>query len=113
MSGKERQAKWRERIKGDRDSYEAYLKKERERKAAQRSATRSKMNQEQEQEYLKQERSCIQEHRAKKKVVNCQGSESDVLVSPYRTTQAKGKAVKRVQHALPSSPRKDVVLLSH
>jgi len=38
--------------------------------------------------------------------VNCQGSESDVLVSPYRTTRAKGKAVKHVQHALPSSPRK-------
>jgi len=112
MSGKERQAKWRERIKGDRDSYEAYLKKERERKAAQRSATRSKMTKEQEQEYLKQERSRIQEHRAKKKVVNCQGSESDVLVSPYRTTQAKGKQLSVCNMPYHPHQQKDVVLLS-
>ena len=30
----------------------------------------------------------------------------DSEVSPYRTTQAKGKAVKRVRNALPASPRK-------
>lgn len=109
MSGKERQAKWRERVKADRDSYEAYLKKERDRKAAQRSAARTKMSEEQEQEYLKKERHRIQEYRAKKKLMNCQGSESDA--SPYRTTQAKGKAVKRVQHALPSSPRKRLCVI--
>ena len=32
--------------------------------------------------------------------------ENDTGVSPYCTTQAKGKAIKRVQNALPASPRK-------
>jgi len=36
--------------------------------------------------------------------MSCEGL--DLSVSPYRTTQAKGKAVKRVQNALPVSPRK-------
>lgn len=104
MSGKARQAKWREKVKKDKDSCEAYCRKDRDRKAAQRSAARSKMTKEQEQEYLMRERSRIREYRVKKKLTSCE--ELDLSVSPYRTTQAKGKAVKRVQNALPVSPRK-------
>ena len=86
------------------ESCEAYCKKDRERKAAQRSLARSKMTKEQEQEYLMKERSRIREHRSKEKVTNYQAL--DLEVSPYRTTQAKGKAVKSVRNALPASPRK-------
>ena len=104
VSVKARQAKWREKVKKDRDSCEAYRRKDRDRKAAQRSAARSKMTKEQEQEYLMKERFRIREYRAKKKLTSCEGLHLNV--SPYRTTQAKGKVVKRVQNALPVSPRK-------
>jgi len=73
-------------------------------KVAQRSTARSKMIKEQEQEYLMQGRSCIQEYCAKKKLRSCEVL--NLSVSPYRTTHAKGKAVKHVQNALPISPRK-------
>ena len=81
MSGKERQAKWRERVRQNKDRCEAYHKKDRERKAAQRSAARLKMSKEQEQEYLMQERSRIREYRTRKKLLNCQASDSGG--SPY------------------------------
>jgi len=48
VSGEVRQAKWCEKVKKDRDSYEAYHRKDRDRKAARRSA-----------EYVMQERSRI------------------------------------------------------
>jgi len=54
-----------------------------------------------------QERSHIREYCAKKKLMSCEGL--DLSVSPYWTIQAKGKAVKRVQTALPVSPKKETM----
>jgi len=111
MSGKARQAKWHEKVKKDKDSCEAYRRKYKDRKAAQRSAARSKMTKEQEQEYLMQERSHIQEYHVKKKLMSCEGL--DLSATPYRTTQAKGRQLNVYKMLYQFHQERDDVLLSH
>ena len=92
MLSKERQAKKRANIKKDNEAYQTYLKKDRQRKAAQRSAARVGLTTAEGEEYHLKERPHIRDYRAKKKSQAHEGEESQPLMStPYRSTRAIGK----------------------
>ena len=109
-SCKERQAKRREKIKKNKELYDAYLDKDRKRKAAKCATLKQKMSQSQMEKHKLQERLCLRKHREKKKAEaqQCSANEGNQMATgtPYRSTQSLGKAVKRAQVSLPSSPRK-------
>ena len=106
-SSKERQAKRRKLLKENRELYEAYLEKDKKRKAESRAAKRSTMSQSDVEEHKLQERIRLRKYRERKRSESQQCSSSPQATgTPYRSTQALGKAVKRVQLSLPSSPRK-------
>ena len=109
MSSKEkqakRQAKRRLKIKESDEAYQSHLKKDRERKQAQRSSSKDAMSKSQLEEHRMKERLWIREFRLKKKSQE-KATCSPIASIPYRSTQARGKAIKRAQSALPSSPRK-------
>ena len=102
-TAKERQAKRRAKIKADPELYEAQLQKDRERKKHQREALRETMSEQQLQEHKLKERLRIKHYRSKKSM-KARSSTNDG--TPYRSRQALGKAIKRLKHGLPSSPRK-------
>ena len=107
MSSKERQAKRRLKIKQNSEAYQAYLEKDKERKQAQRSAAKNAMSLSQLEEHRVKERQRIRDYRSQKKMQSqpkegCQ----PLIATPYRSTQARGKAIKRAQASLPISPRK-------
>ena len=109
MSSKEkqakRQAKRRLKIKESDEAYQSHLKKDRERKQAQRSSSKDAMSKSQLEEHRMKERLRIREFRLKKKSQE-KATCSPIASIPYRSTQARGKAIKRAQSALLSSPRK-------
>lgn len=101
-SNKERQAKRRAKLRNS-EAYKVYLEKDRQRKSAQRSATRVAMSSAEVEEHHLKEKLRIRRCREK----NQQGETSQPQASsPYRTNQAKGKAVKRAVSSLPASPHK-------
>ena len=92
MLSKERQAKRRANIKKDNEAYQTYLKKDRQRKAAQRSAARVALTTAEVEEDRLKERQHIRDYRAKKKSQAQEGEASQLLMStPYRSSQAIGK----------------------
>ena len=101
-SARERQAKRRARIKANAEVYEAYLQKDRERKQLQRESTRASMSKEQLEEHHMKERIRMRNYRLRISSKTADTSQG----TPYRSRQALGKALKRLQHSLPSSPRK-------
>ena len=105
MSSKEKQAKRRLKIKESDEADQSHLKKDRERKQAQRSSSKDAMSKSQFEEHRMKERLRIREFRLKKKSQE-KATCSPIASIPYRSTQARGKAIKRAQSALPSSPRK-------
>lgn len=108
-----RQAKRRLKVKESDEAYQSYLKNDRERKQAQRSVTKNAMSTSQLEEHRVQERQRIRHYRLKKKMESQPEStcNSPLTSTPYRSTQAKGKAIKRVQLALPLSPRKKLCVV--
>lgn len=109
MSSKEKQAKSKRRlkIKDSDEAYQSYLKNDRERKQAQRSASKGAMSTSQLEEHRVKERQRIREYRLKKKMESQpKATCSPLTLTPYRSTQARGKAIKRAQLSLPLSPRK-------
>ena len=70
MLSKERQAKRRANIKKDNEAYQTYLKKDRQRKAAQRSAARVALTTAEVEGYRLKERQRISDYRAKKKITS-------------------------------------------
>ena len=87
--------------------YQTYLKKDRQRKAAQRLAARVALTTAEVEEHHLKEKQRIRDHQAKKYWQAYQGEASQQQMStPYHTTQAIGKAMKRAQTSLPLSPRK-------
>jgi len=58
-----------------------------------------------------QERFRIQEYHAKKKLMSCEGL--GLSVSPYRTTQAKGRQLNVYKMLYQFHQERDDVLLSH
>ena len=109
-SSKDRQAKRRERLRQNKELYNTYLDKDRKRKVASRAALKSQMSQSQIEEQKLSERLRLRKYREKKRLEaqHCNSKENDQLasVTPYRTSQSLGKAVKRAQCSLPFSPRK-------
>ncbi len=109
MSSKEkqakRQAKQRLKIKESDEAYQSYVKKDQERKKAQRSASKAAMTTSQLDEHRMKERQRAREYRQRRK--ESQPIEIYSPTStPYSTTQTRGKAIKRASLALPLSPRK-------
>lgn len=108
MSSKARQAKRRANIKKDPEAYQNYLKQDRERKAAKRSAAKNLRSLAEQQEFQLKEKLRVRKYRAKSN----QATQPVICTSaPYRSTQAMGKAVKRANTALPSSPRKKLCVV--
>ena len=102
-SAKERRANRRAKLKKDYELYQAYLRKEAQRKSAQRSASKARMSTHQLEEHRMKERLRLRDYRAKKsKPVTSQS----LNTTPYRSSQAFGKAMKRARTSLPTSPRK-------
>ena len=103
----ERQAKRRAKLRQSSD-YSAYLEKDKLRKRAQRAAQRSSISEKELEEHKLQEMMRVRNYRAKKKLQQSQnGSQpSTSKGTTYRTTQARGKAIKRAQASLPASPHK-------
>ena len=102
QSAKERQAKRRAKVKKDDQLYQAHLKRDRKRKEKARAEARKAMSSFQLEEYHVKERQRVRQYRAKKRMERQQPN----LATPYRTVQARGKAIRRAQAALPISPRK-------
>ena len=107
-TAKERQAKRRAKIKADPELYKAELLKDRERKQHQRKALREKMSEQQLEEHKLKERLRIKNYRSKKSMKPTSSTNQE---TPYRSRQALGKAMKRLKHSLPSSPRKQLFVV--
>ena len=104
LSAKEKQQRYRDRLKA-KGKTEEMKAKDRERKKIDRqqmSATRRKV-------FLRKHRKNQEKYRQKKKLDK---SAVEVLpATPYNCPQTLGKAVKKVTDALPSSPRKRTAVL--
>lgn len=98
-----RQAKRRENLKKNKEMYQNYLEKDRERKATWKSSLSSA---ELEEHKLK-ERIRQRDRRTKAAAPNS-GPSTSPGSTTYRTSQALGKALKRVQSSLPASPSKRI-----
>ena len=106
-TAKERQAKGRAKIQADSELHQAQLLRDRERKKCQRKAQKENMSEHQLEEHRLKERLLIKAYRSKQsmKPTSSTASTTD-LGTPYRSRQALGKAIKLLEHSLPSSPRK-------
>ena len=107
---KERQAKQRAKLKQDKKLYQAYLDRDKKRNAVKRAVLKSQMSASQLEEHRVSERLRLRKYREKKRLVtpcaqNTQSESSQSSTStPYRTSESLGKATKRAQVSLPSSP---------
>lgn len=88
----------------DTESYEKYLEHGRQSKAARRLAAKNLRSPAEQLEFQLKEKLRVRDYRAKQLAHVDQASLS--ISTPYRSTQAMGKAMKRAQISLPSSPRK-------
>ena len=106
-TAKERQVKRRAKIRVDSELHQAQLLRDRERKKCQCKAQKEKMSEHQLEEHWLKERLRIKAYRSKQsmKPTSSTASITD-LGTPYRSRQALGKAMKRLEHSLPSFPRK-------
>ena len=102
-TAKERQVKRRAKIKADPALYQAQLLKDRERKKHRWEAQREKMSEQQLQEHQLKERLRIKNYQSKKSMKPTNSTNQE---TQYRSRQALGKAIKWLEHGLPSSPRK-------
>ena len=104
------QAKRRAKIKQDKELYQAYLGKDKKRKATRRAASKLQMSAHQLEKHRVKERLHLRKYHEKKKLETLQSTQTEngqqSTSTPYRTSQSLGKAVKRAQVSLPSSPRK-------
>ena len=109
-SPKEKQAMRRKLLKENKELYDAYLEKDRKRRAESCAALRSKMSQSEMEEHKLQERIRLRKYRQRKRSesqqCNANQGRQQATGTPYRSIQVLGKAVKRVQLSSPSSPRK-------
>ena len=106
-SNKERQAKRRAKLRNDNEAYKAYLEKDRQRKATQRSAAKETMRNAEVEEHHLKERLRIIQYREREKLLNQQRETDQPQTStPYRTNQAEGKAITRAQSSLSVPPCK-------
>ena len=100
-----RQAKRRASLKNNPDSYKKYLEKDCNRKATwKRSLSSTELE-----EHKLKERIRQRNRRAKQAASTSETTgvpSNSTGATPYRTTQALGKAVKRAQQSLPASPSK-------
>ena len=106
-TAKERQAKRRAKIRADSELHQEQLLRDRERKKCQCKAQKEKISEHQLEEHWLKERLRIKAYRSKQsmKPTSSTASTTD-LGTPYRSRQAPGKAMKRLEHSVPSSPRK-------
>lgn len=102
----ERQAKRRAKLRNNNDDYSAYLEKDKLRKREQRAAKRNSMSDKELEEYKLKEMMRVRKYRAGKNASQPSTSAGSTSTTPYRTTQARGKAIKRAQASLPASPHK-------
>ena len=105
---KERQAKRRAKIKQDKELYQAYIEKDKKRKATRRAASKLRMSAHQLEEHRVKE--CLRLRKYREKLETLQSTQTEngqqSTSTPYRTSQFLGKAVKWAQVSLQSSPRK-------
>jgi hypothetical protein len=100
-----RQAKRRANLKNKTDSYKKYLEKDRNRKAVWKRS----LNSTELEEHKLKERIRMRDRRVKAAASNFvagSGPSTSARATPYRSTQALGKALKRAQQSLPASPSK-------
>lgn len=95
-TAKERQAKRRAKIKANPELYKAQLEKDRQRKKLQRAAQR---------EHQLKEQLRVKNYRSRTSMKPI-GPRKTSQETPYLSRQALGKALKRLEYGLPSSPRK-------
>ena len=98
----ERQARRRAKIKADPELYQAKLLKDRERKKREREAQREEMSPQQMEEHHLKERLRVRNFRSK---TSMKPTSSTNQGKPYRSRQALGKAIKRLQHGSPRKQR--------
>ena len=103
-----RQKKWRERQKETKEKRERYLFNERQRK----KRYREKLSKEELDLHLTSKRLAMRIYRLRKRQ-NPESAESSTSTSAYISPASFGKAKRRVQKALPKSPRKREEVLSH
>ena len=96
QSAKERQAKRRAKVKKDDQLYQAHLKRDRKRKEKARAEAKKAMSSFQLEECHVKERQRVRQYRAKKRMERQQPN----LATPYRTVQARGKAIRRAQSSI-------------
>ncbi len=105
---KVRQAKHREKLKGDANAYQAHLEQDKLQKQRKRIADRMKPIAEQE-AHKAAERFSVKNYRiSKKKAEQAAVPQTSHIESPYQSKQSTGKALKRVAKSLPSSPKKTI-----
>ena len=90
QTAKERQAKRRAKVRENSELYQSYLQKDKERKKKRRDEAKQSMTPSELEEYRMKEKMRVKQYRAKKAAEDCQPSTS----TPYRSTQARGKAIK-------------------
>lgn len=116
LSNAEKCKRRREKIRNDKDMYKQHLQKDKQRKREARARRRKSMTKTELDEHRAFERNRIRNlRRAKQNGGKTESQTRDDSTgtsdhpdreTPYKTVQALGKAVKRVQQSLPFSPRK-------
>ena len=90
---KERQAKRREKIKQDKELYQAYLEKDKERKATRRAASKLQMSAHQ-----------LEEHRVKERLRLREISRKEKVGDSAEYTDGKWPAINKHRHSIPYFP---------
>ena len=111
---KERKAKRTEKLKADKETYKAYLEKDKLRKAKKRLNEKKNWIDQQKAAHMLKECNQVKSDRMNKAVAakeNCQDIQS-TNISPYQNRQASGRALKKLARSLPQSPRKKRLFLA-
>ena len=103
---KERQAKRREKLKADKETYKAYLEKDKLRKANKWLNEKINWTEQQKAAYKLKECNLVKTYRMNKAAAakeNCQDIQS-TNITPYQNRQACGRTLKKLAFSLPQSP---------
>lgn len=106
LTSKERQARYRARMRENKEVYDLQREKDRVRKALQRAKARNGMSKDSWDEHLFQEKLRLRKYRQKQKISPLSTQPKPTSKSAYGSKQALGKAIKRTQSSLPGSPEK-------
>ena len=86
------------------ESYQSYLRKDRACKKKKRDAAAQSMTPSELAEHRMKEIQRVKQYREKKALSNDAQPEPSTSSTPYCSSQARGKAIKRVKQSLPFSP---------